>query len=121
MLRTISAEFDSVNSAEIAAHALKSQISGINEITIKSTHKPSIDDKTSVMSLTGNLYPYNNGYFGSQAIIAFPFMNQLTESQDSYDRNKDLYTAIMSITCSNECAKEVISMLTSHGGLKIIE
>ncbi len=128
MFRKITSEFDSVDSAERAAKAIKDNISDIHDITITAktiSHKNNNDINAynfPAYAPLGSYLPYNVNFIGSQSIAAYAFYNEIRNSTDySQSEHQNSYDVILEISCSNDVVHSVSSMLISYGGLKITE
>lgn len=119
MIRKISSEFDSIDSAERAVAAIKKSIPDINRVSIK----PKSNDN----GYNNDNNMYNSGFLGFTANGQFlPFGTNLYGMQpvdkvsnpNSYSQPQEV---ILQIACANDEIKNVSSMLTNYGGLQIKE
>lgn len=116
MIRTISAEFDCVDSAERAAAAVKNNFIDIARISIKqkninSSGKNQYNSVPFINLYNPQPFPSNPTLYG------FPLVTNISNQEES-NQPKEV---ILKISCSNNNLKKVSSILTSYGGLQIKE
>ncbi len=123
MYRTITAKFDSIETAEIAARSIKEQLTDIQKISIKTLKRSenndysnggSIDNNFSNYTLVGTFLPYNSGFVGAGLVNSFI---------DDYtaERTDEIKEATLEICCIQDDVSKVHSILTCHHGLNIKE
>ncbi len=125
MYRKITAEFDSIESAEMAARAVKNNVKDIKEITIKSKKMQNENNKTFLFQpgniILGGLNPYGAASSGTESLFAYTTFNGI-DSDFSSKKNKranNFSTATIEIICKNELLTKVNHTLTCYHGLKI--
>ena len=107
-----SAEFDSVNTAEIAAAAIKKQISPFSDINIKPNKEIGNNDNNSLI-IFGNYNP-------SSATPPYAAVNTVYAINDASEQeNNDDSGAVLEIQCRSEDAKSVSRLLIGYGGRNI--
>ncbi len=108
MLKSIKAEFEQFDSAEIASRKIRKNVSGIRKIKITS-HRMS---KSST----------DNSYF-RLIPTAVTTQNYITLSVNSTGRNliepKTIQTTLLTVICTEEVSARVHSIITSSGGISI--
>lgn len=110
MYTKISAEFDNVDMAEIAARAVRDNANGVRKIDII----PKQGDVENYFHY-GGISPFNplgnsNAYNSTYSV--FPQNN-------AYDGIERGHEAILEIRCESSAASPIMASLSNHGGLKI--
>ncbi|NMB30328.1 MAG: hypothetical protein GX988_02650 [Clostridiales bacterium] len=122
MYTKITAEFASVDAAELAARAIKHNIDDVSKISIHSKNIGAFDDD----SRTGILSPYNvealnfsGTYFPVSSGAAN--INPAVNSKGNYNYSDVEYgtEAIIEVYGNDAAIKETSRLLTGLGGLKI--
>ena len=109
----LTAEFDSVNSADLAAAAIRKSISPFSDISVREnrTQKEYTSDKS--MRVFNSFNPSVNQYIYSMPVstggIYSNTINSLTESDNRSG-------AVLSVTCRTEDEKKASSVIINHGG-----
>ena len=110
MITKLTAEFDSVETAELAARMIKQRTDGIVSINI---HRKSIPTaKSPVPYVIPSFSQSSNFYF----IVGNN--NYLDSVNDSSDDDRISKSAIIEIICEKESEKTVSQIITSLNGLK---
>lgn len=111
-----SAEFDSVNSADIAAAAIKKQISSFSDMKVseKLMHKPRASHSGMI------IFNSFNPVTPAQAYTPPVSIDGLFYNMYEYDRETDLRShPTLEITCREDDAAAVSRMLIGYGGRNI--
>ncbi len=107
MKTRIAAEFDTIDSAEYVARAVK-EISGVNKINIRATSV-----NTGIKKHGLAIFEY--GSFSTQN-VALPI------TVDAYGSVAEPFTsqkAILEVICEQSCKTAVSNKITAYGGLKV--
>lgn len=120
MICKISAQFDSVDSAETAARSIKNTIQGVYKISIRAKNAYAFTANSTVNHYSGSsingafgvFYPYT---FGGNAINSFMFDNENTVD-DSDIIGKQAYIDVL---CDKNSVDMVNKSLIGLGGLKV--
>lgn len=109
MLKTIKAEFEQFDSAEIASRRIRRNVNGIRKIKIASHNRGKKHD--------GNeLYVrYIPTTIANQNYMAPAVISSIGES----DESAVVQTTFLTVVCTEEASAKVHNILTSSGGLSI--
>lgn len=119
MIRRITAEFQSVDEAEIAATKIRNTIDGIKEIGVipkndnTNDYNPFGHSAFSNVALVGNGAPFD---FRFNAILN----THSDDNDDNYIKEIDKKNSVtLKVRCPIEKFKDVSNIFVSHGGLNI--
>ena len=131
MSKRISAEFDSIDSAELAARTLRHNVSGILKLSIRAR---GVNNNTDIgMTPAATIFPAGAvDYNGSSGGLGTPFPavffnigaggNQNGRQGSDYAENQPVEVpreATLEVLCDDSSVRSVSSHLTSLGGLRI--
>lgn len=121
MINKISAEFDSIDSAEIAARTIKNTVSNVAKISITGKNQFALTE-------TSNRRAYMNVGFAAGATgVFFPAPEMLDVQDTTYYSNPFSYgetvelghEANIEIMCDSEVSDMVIKKIVGLGGLRV--
>ena len=124
MIRTITAEFQSIDEAELAARRIKDKVEGISRITINSKNKKANNTNSignigfSNMNVAGGFSTYNAVSSSVYTPLIFNNVGEHT-GENHFNELSISKSVTIEIHCKNDDVKIVSSILTALGGLNI--
>lgn len=123
MISKISAEFDSIDTAEAAARSIKSKFDGITRIIInnKNNFPATASNNSGIFSsgVTGLFFPFGNGYQNVTGFVPLEDSNYYSESTYGDNVIETGREAMLEIHCEQESIRGISQHIIALGGLQV--
>ncbi len=109
----LTAEFDSVNSADLAAAAIRKRISPFSDISVKEKRAAKEYTSNKSMRIFSSFNPSVNQYTYSLPVSTMGSYSNTINSLNETDMDSG---AVLSVICRREDEKNTSGVIISHGG-----
>lgn len=123
MIRTITAEFQSIDDAEFAAKRIKQGCDGVTKVSINSKNAEKNDFNPfghfglGNSSVSGTFIPYDMYYYGVSPSSSV--LDTLNTHDENHYNDAISQSVKLEIHCKNDCTPNVSCILHSMGGINI--